>query len=160
MTLPFVFCCPWSHRCRRSLKALERQWATWREGSVASKDQAEIFDFLPFLFLLKTELGYLGRGFCVLLTELRVEEALGTTFAISQGNLLQACRDHAWVVFSSPSPEVHCAKRVAPERGTSWWLNQGVPGWQLCGFGASASSPRFKFQWTLWSTWNWWDNQV
>lgn len=40
--------CPWHHDCRRSLKALERWWATWKEGSVASKVQAEILLFFFF----------------------------------------------------------------------------------------------------------------
>lgn len=71
--LPFLLSCPWHHGCRRSLKALERCWATWREDSVASKDQAEVlhFFFKLFYFYLKSKLGYCQREFCALLKELK-----------------------------------------------------------------------------------------
>lgn len=44
------------------------------------------------------------------MTPLRVGEAPGTSFAVSEENLLGACRDHAQVIFSSPSPNLCCAK--------------------------------------------------
>lgn len=72
-------------------------------------------------------------------------EALGTSFAISEGILLGACRAHAWVIFSSPSSDLRCAERVALANGLD-------TGWQLCGSGNSASSPRFKLPWAISST--------
>lgn len=48
-----------------------------------------------------------------------MEEDLGTSSAVSQGNLLRTHKDHAWIVFSSPSSEVQYAKSVAPKIGTS-----------------------------------------
>lgn len=84
----------------------------------------------------------LQREYYTLLSQLRVEEVPGTSFVISEKNLLGAYRDHAWAGYSKEScPRDRCQL-----------ITQALTAWQLCRSRNSASSPRFKFQWAVSNT--------
>lgn len=72
-----------------------REAASNMEGKLYLLLKTKQKSFLPFLFLLKSELDYLQREFCTLWSQLRVGEVPGTSFAVSEEALLGACIDRS-----------------------------------------------------------------